>query len=70
MVLGQAFHACLHWKGQSIILLDHFSLTEELPSIGRVSWQGHDSAILEYNVTAKLHFHHSSWLSSLLDFSV
>lgn len=27
----------------------------------RVSWQGHDSAILDYSATAKLHCHHSSW---------
>lgn len=51
-----------------LIHLNIFSLSEELPSMRRVSWQGHDSAILDYNVTAKLHFHHSSWLSSLLDF--
>lgn len=56
---GQTFHACLHEKGQSIILVNHVSLSEELLSMRRVSGQGHDSAILECSVTAELHFHHS-----------
>lgn len=68
MVLGQTFHACLHWNGQSIILLKRFSPSEELPSMRRVSWKGRDAAILEYNVTAKVHFHHR--LSSVRLFCV